>query len=199
MNKIITIGREFGSGGRELGRRLSEELNIPYYDQEIVAAVASRTKLSEEYVQRIRDHRPMMSFPIHIGRSFYPSVPVVMQQTNSIFLEESKFLREMAEQSDCVIVGRCADVVLREYQPLRIFVYADMESKLGRCRAKAPEHEKMTAGELKKHILSIDKDRAHYYEYFTGRTWGDRMNYDLCVNTTNASVKELAHVLSKLY
>lgn len=198
MNKIITIGREFGSGGRELGRRLSEELSIPYYDQEIVTAVANRTKLSEEYVQRIRDHRPAASFPIHIGRSFYPSVPVVMQQTNSIFLEESKFLREMAEQSDCVIVGRCADVVLREYQPLRIFVYADMESKLGRCRAKAPEHENMTANELKKHILAVDKNRAHYYEYFTGRTWGDRMNYDLCVNTTNSSVKELAHVLAKL-
>lgn len=198
MNKIITIGREFGSGGRELGRRLSEELNIPYYDQEIVTAVANRTKLSEEYVQRIRDHRPAASFPIHIGRSFYPSVPVVMQQTNSIFLEESKFLREMAEQSDCVIVGRCADVVLREYQPLRIFVYADMESKLGRCRAKAPEHENMTANELKKHILAVDKNRAHYYEYFTGRTWGNRMNYDLCVNTTNSSVKELAHVLAKL-
>lgn len=199
MNKIITIGREFGSGGRELGRRLSEELNIPYYDQEIVAAVASRTKLSRDYVQRIRDHRPMMSFPIHIGRSFYHAVPVVMQQTNSIFLEESKFLKEMAEQSDCVIVGRCADVVLREYQPLRIFVYADMESKLGRCLAKAPEHEKMTPGELKKHILTIDRNRAQYYEYFTGRTWGDRVNYDLCVNTTNASVKELAHVLAKLY
>ena len=199
MNRIITIGREFGSGGRELGRRLSEELSVPYYDQEIVAAVASRTKLSEEYVQRIRERRPVASFPIHIGRSFYPAVTVVMQQTNSIFLEESRFLKEMAEQSDCVIVGRCADVVLREYQPLRIFVYADMESKLGRCRAKAPEHEKMTTGELKKHILTVDKNRAHYYEYFTGRTWGDRMNYDLCVNTTNASVKELAHVLAKLY
>lgn len=199
MNKIITIGREFGSGGRELGRRLSEELGIPYYDQEIVAAVASRTKLSQDYVQRIRNHRPMMSFPIHIGRSFYHAVPVVMQQTNSIFLEESKFLKEMAEQSDCVIVGRCADVVLREYQPLRIFVYADMESKLGRCLAKAPEYEQMTPGELKKHILTIDKNRAQYYEYFTGRTWGDRVNYDLCVNTTNASIKELAHVLAKLY
>lgn len=87
MNRIITIGREFGSGGRELGRRLSEELKIAYYDQEIIT--------------------------------------------------------EMAQKSDCVIVGRCADYILREYEPFRMFVYADMESKMARCRQKASEEEKM--------------------------------------------------------
>ena len=140
----------------------------------------------------------MMSFPIHIGRSFYPSVPVVMQQTNSIFLEESKFLREMAEQSDCVIVGRCADVVLREYQPLRIFVYADMESKIARCRRKGEMKEDMTDREIRQQILSVNRNRARYYDFFTGQKWGDRVNYDLCINTTYGSVKNIAAAVAGL-
>lgn len=122
MKRIITIGREFGSGGRELGRRLSEE---------------------------------------------------------------------MALKSDCVIVGRCADYILKEYRPMRIFVYADMESRMARCRAKAPEEEKMSDKELKQHILGIDKKRAKYYEFYTGHKWGDKLNFDLCVNTSGIVIKEI--------
>lgn len=199
MNRIITIGREFGSGGRELGRRLSEELGVAYYDQEIVVEIAKRTSLSEEYVHKIIEHRPITSFPIHTGRTLYPAVNPILQQTNTIFHEQSRILREMAEQSDCVIVGRCADYILRDLKPFRIFVYADMESKMQRCRAKAPEHENLTDKELQKHINSVDKHRASYYDYFTGQKWGRRVNYDLCVNTTKADMKEWTKVLSKLF
>lgn len=199
MKRIITIGREFGSGGRELGRRLSEELNIAYYDQEIITAIANRTEFSVEYVQSIVEHRPIASFPIHIGRSFYPGIHPIAEQTNSIFKEQSRILREMAEKSDCVIVGRCADYILRNSLPFRIFVYADMESKMKRCRMKASDHEKMSDSELKKHILDIDRHRAQYYNYFSGQKWGDRIHYDLCVNTTNTSIKELTHVLARMF
>lgn len=199
MRKIITIGREFGSGGRELGRRISEELDIAYYDQEIVTEIAQRTDLSEEYVQKILERRPNVSFPIHIGRTLYPAVNPVIGQTNTIFQEQSRILHEMAEKSDCVIVGRCGDHILRDLKPLRLFVYADMESKMDRCRAKAPEQEHLTNKELRRHILDVDKHRAQYYSYFTGQKWGDRVHYDLCVNTTRANMKEWAHVLSKLF
>ena len=137
MNKIITIGREFGSGGREFGRRLSEQLGFAYYDQEIISEISKRTSLSEQYIQAIVEHRPSFSFPIHIGRSFYPSVSPAFEQTMTVYQEQAKILTEMAAKSDCVIVGRCADYILREYRPFRIFVYADMDSKLKRCREKA--------------------------------------------------------------
>lgn len=199
MDRIITVGREFGSGGRELGRRLAEELKVAYYDQEIVTEIARRTSLSEEYVHKIIERRPLTSFPIHTGRSFYPVINPVLEQTHTVFQEQSRILREMAEQSDCVIVGRCSDYILRDLKPFRVFVYADMPSKMERCRLKGPEREKLSDRELKKQIMEIDKQRASYYDFYTGQKWGDRVNYDLCVNTTRANIKEWAHVLAKLF
>ena len=119
MNKIITIGREFGSGGREFGRRLAEQLGYAYYDQEIIREIASRTALSEKYVQQIVEHRPVTSFPIHTGRSFMMMYDPLMEQNQSIFRGQCEILQQMAEKSDCVIVGRCADYILRDRNPLR--------------------------------------------------------------------------------
>lgn len=198
MNKIITVGREFGSGGRELGRRLSETLGIAYYDQEIISEIVKRTSLSKEYVQTIEEHRPVISFPIHIGRSFYPVIDPVFEQNMAVYQEQAKVIEEMAAKSDCVIVGRCADYVLREQNPFRLFVYADMESKMKRCRAKGPEDEKLTDRELKQKIQGIDKKRAKYYEFNTGNKWGDKLNFDLCINTTQTQIKEIVPAIAKL-
>ena len=196
MNRIITIGREFGSGGRELGRRLSEALGIAYYDQEIVSEIARRTEMSEQYVQSIVENRPSFSFPIHIGRSFCPMPSPALEQSLAVYQEQSRIIMEMAQKSDCVIVGRCGDYILRDFEPFRIFVYADLESRMERCRAKAPEDEKMTDRELKQHILGIDRKRAKYYEFYTGHKWGDRLNYDLCINTSGITPKEAAAELA---
>ena len=116
-NFIVTVGREFGSGGRELGRRLSEDLGIAYYDRQIITEIAKRTSLSEEYVHQIIEHKPYMPFPITIGRSFYPLTDPVVEQTLSVYNEQHNIIREMAEKSDCVIVGRCADI--SEYTKMR--------------------------------------------------------------------------------
>lgn len=199
MNRIITIGREFGSGGRELGRRLSEALGIAYYDQEIVSEIARRTEMSEQYVQSIVENRPSFSFPIHIGRSFCPMPSPALEQSLAVYQEQSRIITEMAQKSDCVIVGRCGDYILRDFEPFRIFVYADLESKMERCRAKAPEDEKMTDRELKQHILGIDRKRAKYYEFYTGHKWGDRLNFDLCINTSRTVIKEIVPVLARLF
>ena len=93
MNRIITIGREFGSGGRELGRRLSETLDFAYYDQEIISEIARRTEMSEQYVQSIVEHQPSFSFPIHIGRSFYPAPTPVFDQSMTVYREQSRIWR----------------------------------------------------------------------------------------------------------
>ena len=199
MNRIITIGREFGSGGRGLGRRLSEALGIAYYDQEIVSEIARRTEMSEQYVQSIVENRPSFSFPIHIGRSFCPMPSPALEQSLAVYQEQSRIITEMAQKSDCVIVGRCGDYILRDFEPFRIFVYADQESRMERCRAKAPEDEKMTDRELKQHILGIDRKRAKYYEFYTGHKWGDRLNFDLCINTSRTVIKEIVPVLARLF
>ena len=199
MKKIITIGREFGSGGRELGRRLAEELQIAYYDEEIIQEIARSTELSEHYVQQVLEKRPYPLFPITIGRSFYPTEGFVQEQTQSVYKEQSRIIREMAERSDCVIVGRCADYILADYKPFRIFVYADMASKMARCRAKGPEHEHFSDKELRQHIQKVDKNRAAYYEFYTGQGWGDKLHYDLCVNTTNAEIKTMVPILAKMF
>ncbi len=195
MRKIITIGREFGSGGRELGRRLSEHLGIAYYDQEIIAEIAKRTALSEAYVRQITENRPLTSFPIHFGGRFCALPDPLLQQSISIYSEQHRLLCELAEKSDCIIVGRCADYVLRDSHPFRIFVYADVQSKLMRCMERRTPEETLSEQDMKRKITEIDRNRARYYAFFSGQKWGARENYDLLVNTSGQSVKKQAAAL----
>ena len=195
---IITIGREFGSGGRELGRRLSENLGFAYYDKEIITGIAERTNLSEEYVHQIVEHKPLISYPIHIGRSFYPVQDPIMKQNQEIYSEQHKIIKEMAEKSDCIIVGRCADYILKDMNPFKIFVYADMPSKIERCRKKAPENEKLSDKEMAQEIKKIDKHRAKYYSFYTDLEWGARINYDMMINTSGKDIRKIASFLTSI-
>ena len=188
-NKIITIGRQFGSGGRELGRRLAEALQLAYYDKEILTEISMRTHLTDEYVHNVVEHHPYPLLPITVGHSLYPDMAFQLQQ--SVYTEQSNIIKEMAAASDCVIVGRCADYILHDIHPFRIFVYADMESRIARCHARAPEGEHLSDKELKQMIQKVDKGRAKYYEFYTGEKWGDKSSYDLCINTSNVVIKEL--------
>jgi cytidylate kinase len=200
MNRIITIGREFGSGGRELGRRLAEELGIEYYDKEIIDAIAKKTSMSQEYVQEVLEGKPHHLFPITIGQSMFIADNFYIQQEQSIYLAQCEIIRELAQKSSCVIVGRCADYILKEFNPYRIFVYADMDSRIRRCLSRNIEAEKhLTEKDIKKQILSIDKNRAKYYDYYTGNKWGDKNNYDLCINTTDVVIKEIVPVIAKMF
>ena len=186
---VITLGREFGSGGRELGRRLADHLQIAYYDKEILTEIAKRTQLTEEYVHNVVEHHPYPLLPITIGHSLYPDMTFQIQQ--SVYVEQSNIIKEMAAASDCIIVGRCADYILRDIKPFRIFVYADMESRISRCHQRAPEGEHLSDKEMKQMIQKVDKGRAKYYEFYTGEKWGDKSSYDLCINTSNVVIKEL--------
>ena len=191
---IITISRQFGSGGREFGRRLADELGIAYYDKEIISSIAHRTQLSEDYVRRIAEHKPYVPLPITTGITFH-ATDHIAEHTFAVYNEQRKIIREMAEKSDCIIVGRCSDFILKDMHPLRIFVYADIKSRAERCRKKAPENEDFSDKALIRHINKTDKARARYYELYTGRKWGDKLRYDLCINTTHISVKDSAREL----
>ena len=195
MKRIITIGREFGSGGRELGRRIAEKLEIAYYDQEIITEIAKRTALSEDYIRQIEEKRPIMNFPIHTGYSFYLTSEPTFDPDLTIYTKQHELLRELSRKSDCVIVGRCADYILREQKPIRIFAYADMESKIKRCMERHPKDENLTEAQMQKRITEIDRNRAKYYAFFCEQKWGARENYDLLVNTSGADIKKLASAL----
>ncbi len=199
MSRIITIGREFGSGGRELGRRFAEELGIEYYDKEILAAIAQHTSLSEQYVAQILEKQPHALYPIAIGQSFTTLNQYYVGQIQSVYRAQSEIINSLADKSDCVIIGRCADYILRDKHPYRIFVYADMKSRIARCKKRSPESEHLSDKQMEKHIKAIDRDRAKFYSYFTGNKWGARENYDLCVNTTNTDIKQLVANLSKMF
>ena len=203
MNRIITIGREFGSGGRELARKIAEILSFAYYDREIITEIAKRTSLSENYVQNIAEQKPVIPFPINTGRTFWAVIPDYGQDVQK---EQHAIIRELASKSDCVIVGRGADYVLRDEKPFRIFVYSDSDSKLKRCRENiSNDYEKgieMTDKELSRRIGQINDSRAEYYEFYTGQKWGDRANYDLCVNTSSCPdfvklAKAIASIISQ--
>ena len=197
MNRIITIGREFGSGGREIGRRISEELQIAYYDQEIITEIASRTQLSEDYIQRISERKPFVSYPIHIGHSFYPIIDPAVHNSVQIFAEQHRLLEELSKKSDCIIVGRCADYILRKQSPLRLFIYADMESKIKRCMGRQTKEEDFTERVMKRRIEGIDRERARYYNYFSSQKWGARDNYDLMISTSGKDIKQVSVALAQ--
>ena len=199
MNQIITIGRVFGSGGREFGKRLAEELGIAYYDREIMEEISKRTQLAESYIHHIVEGAPGVYYPITVGKTLHGAEPdYLLRQYTSVYAEQANTIRDMAAKSDCVIVGRCADYILREQNPLRIFVYADMESKLRRCREKSHEDDALTDKQLARKIRHVDRSRARYYEYYTGRKWGERVNYDLMVNTSAMSIKAAVHSLAEM-
>jgi cytidylate kinase len=200
LNKIITIGREFGSGGRELGKRLSDHLGIAYYDKEIIDEIAKRTQLAEGYVRQVVEQQTALFFPITVGKTFHSTgSDYMLKQLTAVYAEQANVLREMAEKSDCIIVGRCGDYILKDHNPIRLFVYADMDAKVKRCREKADEHENLSDSELIKKIRRVDRDRAKYYRYYTGQEWGNRANYDMCINTSSVPVKELAEALAHLF
>ena len=192
MRRIITISREFGSGGREIGRRLAGLLNLAYYDQEIVAKLCERGEFSEEYIRYVSEKRPLPLLPITIARTFGMKTHDAAVQNLNFYMEESRLLTELAKESDCVIVGRCGDFVLREMEPFRMFLYGDMELKLKRCREKGEDAGSLSDGELRKKIMAVDRRRARYYQFFTSQIWADKANYDLCVNTGGWEMKELA-------
>ena len=199
MARIITIGREFGSGGRELGRRLAEALNIEYYDKEILVEIARHTSLAEEYIRNVVDRQPHSLMPITIGRSFAYVENYAFKQAQTVFQAQSEIIRKMADTSDCVIIGRCADYILRDRKPVRLFVHADLDSRVQRSLGRQIEGETFNEKQMARKIRKIDKERARYYEFYTGLTWGDRSNYDLCINTTNTDIKQLVPALAKMF
>ena len=199
MNRIITIGREFSSGGREFGKRLAENLGIAYYDGEIISAIAERSELAEDYVAQIVEQRIRTYYPITVANTLtvHPG-DAVYAVTRSIYTAQTEIIREMAQKSDCVIVGRCADHILAQEKPLRIFLYAAMPERIARCRRNGGDAAGKSDRELEREIRGVDKSRAQYYRFYTGQIWGDKLNYDLCLNATGIDLSLAANTVAEM-
>lgn len=195
MNKIVTISREFGSGGKEVGKRLADALGYSYYDSEIITLLAKETGMSEEYIKNISE-KGAYPYAFQFAKSFAMYSTVQNNQTE-LLVAQSKILKKIAEKGNAIIVGRGANTVLKYYNSMNIFVYADMESKIKRCREKAKEDENLTDKELEHKIKSIDKNRKALNDLISNAEWGSKENYNLCINTSNIEIKSMIPALAE--
>ena len=195
--KIITISREFGSGGRELGKRLADELGIPCYDHEIIEMIAKDNGFDERYVANVSEKSIEAAYPLTIGHRFAMPPLQIMDQPIRVAAAQRQIIENFAKQSDCVIVGRCADVILEDMKPLNLFVYADMPSRVQRCKDRAPEGEDLTDNELVRMIRQIDKQRSQHHQMYSDTKWGAKEGYHLCVNTSAKEIKTLIPALAQ--
>lgn len=188
--RIITVSREFGSGGRELGKRLADALGVPCYDQQILDMIAQKKNMNRNYVAHASEKDILLLYPSTIGKHIIAPNYAGLQSVQ-IMAAQKKLIEELAAQGDCVIVGRCADLILKDEHPLNIFVYADHASKVARCMARADESEKLSPAQLVRKMKDIDNSRASHRALYTNSRWGSRESYHLCVNTSGKEIKAL--------
>lgn len=196
--RIITISREFGSGGRELGKRLADALGFAYYDREIVSSIAEKCNLDEGYVENVLRKGLTINVPITFGHTFYFYSDPTSENELKVLNTQQQIIKELALRGDCVMVGRSSGIILEKYNPLRLFVYADMEWKVKRCRERASAEEHLTDRELEKKIRQIDAGRARHQKLLTDRKWGAPEGYDLCINTTSLEIKKIIPGLKEM-
>ena len=171
---VITISREYGSGGRAIGEKLAKELGIPFYNKELILMAAKESGLSEEYIKKTEQMKSTsFLYGLYMGAQALP-------MNDQIFLVQSKIIREIAEEGPCVIVGRCADYILRERNDLlNIFIHAPLAFRAERAK-KVYEKE---AGNMEDFVKKQDKKRASFYNYFSQNKWGDARHYHLAISS----------------
>lgn len=177
---IITIGRQFGSGGHELGEKLARRLGIPFYDRALLTKAAQNSGITEDMVESL-DEKPTSSFLYSLSVGSYGfSGDVPMPLGNRVFLAMSEAIRDVATEGSCVIVGRCAEYVLQGREDLvRVFVYADKDARIKRIMEKRDLKERDAAVLMQK----TDKKRASYHDFYCDEKWGAAASYDLMINS----------------
>lgn len=177
---IITIAREYGSGGHLLGEMLSKELGIKLYDKEFIHLVAEKSGINEQYIKKNEQSIPSFWLKCILGKNSEQSLERSLSSDDVLFVAESKIIQELAEKGPCIIVGRCADFVLRDYPNLiKVFCYSDLKSACVRCVQEYGVSEEKAESEIKR----INHNRIAHYEYYTGEKWGEPHHYNLMINT----------------
>ena len=186
-NVVITVAREYGSGGRYVGRLVADILGIKFYDKDIITKLAEETGLTEEYIENNEESKELLD-ALNNGYSGMPNA-------DELFIKESELIKKLAEEDSCVIIGRCADFVLKDKENvLKIFIYSDMAGKI----ARAKEYYGLDTEKAKKEIKRINKLRANHYKYYTDRVWDEHLNYDLSINSDCLGVERTAEIICSL-
>ncbi|WP_409967501.1 cytidylate kinase-like family protein [Bengtsoniella intestinalis] len=198
VNRPITINRQFASGGREVGKRLADALDIAYYDKELLSAIAEKSGFSQNFVSEF-DETSIKNYVFTFGQTFttYNNSPITQ-----LLNVQSEILQQIAKKESAVIMGRCANYILSDENPFKVFIYSsDMDARIKRCYDKVPQDVGVkSATKMKDDIQKVDKKRSMYYEYYTDQKWMDMSNYDLCIDTSTVGVKGAVEIiLNALY
>lgn len=186
---IITIGRQYGSGGAEIGKKLGEKLGLEVYDKEILRMTSDESGIRESYFH-LADEKAGKNLLYKIVQSMVPeninpSLGSNLVSSDNLFRFQSSVIRRLAQAQSCIFIGRCADYVLEGTEHLvRVFIYADMDARIERIRQKGYYEE----DEISKNIRRMDKERREYHRYFTGKDWEDFGNYDLILNSAKIGI-----------
>ena len=196
MNTIITIGRQYGSGGKEIGTKLAQYYNIPFYDKELLKVAAKESGICEEMFENF-DEKPTTSFlyslvmdPYALG---YNATSFDMPLNQKVFLASFDAIKKVADEGPCIIVGRCGNYVLQDQldDVIRIFVYADTVTRVRRIM----DVDKVDEAEALRRMKRIDRTRTEYHRYFTGRNWMDMENYDLPINASRIDYDQMIQLI----
>ncbi|MBO6014184.1 MAG: cytidylate kinase-like family protein [Oscillospiraceae bacterium] len=197
--RIITISRQFGSGGRELGKRIADQLGWDYYDREIIQRLSNDQGLDSDYVSHVLANHEWNTVPLTFQSSFSDPVFAPDSET-SLLVRQREIIEDIAAAgNDCIIVGRDADIILSEYRPFRIFVCAELQNRIDRCMKQEegkPEGIRLSEKEVEKNIRQIDRGRSQIRELLTGLPWGDSSAFDLTVNSSGWEIKSLAPAIA---
>ena len=199
MNTVITIGRQFGSAGREIGEQVAKEFGIKYYDKELLSRAAKESGFCEEILEN-HDERPtssllynlvMDTYSFGYNASDYVDLPI----SHKVFLAQFDAIMMVASEGPCVIVGRCADYALEGYPNLlSVFIHADLDARIKRIAKKYD----LTDAKAKDLIIKTNKKRASYYNYYTDKRWGDADSYDVCLDSSVLGLEGTAEAIIKL-
>ncbi len=196
-NVVITIGREFGSGGKYIGEEVAKKLNIKFYDKELIERVAKEENIYQSILEK-NDEKNIKNFWYTMTMSSLSSTDSVnsfsdLPFNEQIFLKQAKVIQNIAKNESCVIIGRCSNILLKDYPNVKnIFVYAsDMNFKIKR----KIEFSNLSEKEAMRRIIKIDKQRASYYNYFTNEKWGNRSGYDLMIDTSKIGIENTINLI----
>lgn len=188
---VITISRQYGSGGREVGKQLSERLGIPFYDHELIEMAAETCPIDRSYFENA-DSKGAGGFWQQLGEGVQHDLSL----SDKAFLHQTSVIREVAEKGDCIIVGRCADYILKDYKNvLKVFIYAELDSRKERIEHIYKEADEKALAKIEK----TDKKRASYYEYYTGQVFGEAKNYDICLNSNSVGIERCVDFIQDAY
>ncbi|MCC8170062.1 MAG: cytidylate kinase-like family protein [Oscillospiraceae bacterium] len=201
MSLVITIGRQFGSGGRDVGEKVASALGIPFYDKELVEMAAQKSDISKEALKEV-DERATSSFLYSLAGGNYSmhgiNAPLYYEMpiNDKLFIAQADVIKNLAKQGSCVIVGRCADYVLENedyVDLLNIFIYGSVDYRARRVMNAL----NLPQSKARDRVVKTDKQRRTYYDYYTSRDWGVMSNYDLCLNTENIGIDNAAQMIIK--